>query len=245
VEARERNERSNILLVEGTVIGTVCAILLQILAPFIVVAPSTPAAWSKVGSSTTTEMPMYQTSYSFNVTVPSGTKLLVLGISTYDAGAVTGATFNSAAMSLAVDTYTVYLEQFRAQVWYISNPAVGTYSVALTFSEQITNLVAGASCFDGIATTSPVRDTGVNGGTSTSPSTSVDGAQAGDLIIGVAVANGATLTTADTEDWVEYHDADNIIGGGIRKLATGASMTTSWTSGNVDWYAACVAFKLN
>lgn len=214
-------------------------------APFILTATeSAPVSWEKVGSSTTVEMPMWQTEYSFNHTVSSGTTLLVVSVAQYDAGAPTAVTFNGDAMTLAVDSYTSYTESFRSQVWYLSNPDVGEYSVSFTFSEQITDLVAGASNFSGIATTSPVRDTGINGGSSTSPSVSVDGAQSGDLIYGVVVANGATLSTSDTEDWEEYHDADNIIGGGIRKLATGASMTTSWASGNVDWYAVCVAFKL-
>ena len=213
-------------------------------APFILTADSAPVAWSKLGSSTTIEMPMYQNSYAFNYTVTAGADLLTVSIASYDAGGVSAITFNGDAMTKAADTYTSYVENFRAQVWYLSNPDVGTYSVSMTFSQQITNLVAGASHFDGIAVSSPVRDTGLNGGSSTSPSASVDAAQSGDLIIGAVVANGGTLSTADTEDWEEYHNADNMIGGGIRKLATGAAMTTSWTSGNVDWYAICVAFKL-
>jgi hypothetical protein len=215
-------------------------------APVILVGPTGGGgSWSELGTSTTTEMPMYQTSYAFNHTVTSGSDILVLGVVTYDPGYVSAVTCGGSAMTLAADTYVGgYLENFRAQIWYISSPASGTQSISMTFTEQITDLVAGASNFSGIATTSPVRDYSTGGGISTSPSVSVDGAQAGDLVLGVICANLSTLSTSDTEDWEEYHDADNMIGGGAYKTATGASVTISWTTANTDWGVVCVAFKL-
>lgn len=215
-------------------------------APMILVGPTGGGgSWSKLGTSTTTEMPMWQNSYAFDATVETGSDILVLGVVTYDPGYVSAVTCGGSAMALAVDSYVGgYLENFRVQVWYISSPAAGTRSISMTFTEQITNLVAGVSCFSGIATTSPVRDTGSGGGIGTSPSVSVDGAQSGDLIYGAIVANLSTLSTSDTEDWKEYHDADNMIGGGARKTATGASATISWTTANTDWGVVCVAFKL-
>lgn len=213
-------------------------------APVILTGPTGATSWAKVGSSTTSEADMYAESWSFNHTVSSGTDILIVGVCTYDAGSVITVTWNGIPLTKAIDSYDEWLESYRTQIWYLASPATGTYPISLSFSEQITDLVAGASGFSGIATTSPVRDTGINGGISISPSVSVDGAQAGDLIYGVVVHGSATLSTADTEDWEEYHDADNLTGGAARKLATGAAMTINWTSGNTDWYAVCVAFKL-
>jgi len=204
--------------------------------------PAAGTAWAKVGTTTQAEMPQYQSSYSFSHTTGTGTTILIVAIATLDADAVTGVTFNSDALTKSVDSYDTDPSIWRVQIWYLVSPDIGDYTLAFTFSGAIADLVVGATNYSGISTSSPAYAATSTSGTSTSPAITATGCTADDLVYGVVLVNGGTLSTSSTEDWEEYHDADNIIGGGAYKLATTGNNTITWTSGNELWFTAVTAF---
>lgn len=208
-------------------------------------------AWARVNASST-EVPSFTASWSFLHTVNTGSnKLLIVGISIYDTDDhVASVTWNGTPCSKAIDSWDIDTGIApKAAIYYLVNPAVGTYPVNIVFGGGagfVAGCVAGASTWTGIDQATPLRTgaTGVVQTTSTDPNVNVVGCSVDDLVYGVVIRNGSTLSTADSEDWLKYNTNDNEIGGGAYQNGTAGTVQVNWTSAvSTDWSSVGVAFR--
>lgn len=203
-------------------------------------------AWARVDA-VHSEMPQFQSSYTISYTRPTASNaLLVVSTAFWDSNSTSTVTYNGVSMTKAYNSD--YGEVYHSEIWYLAAPASGTNDVVLTFTGTVADLVVGVSTFSGIDQSTPFRSGSVGyvttvGTSSTSPYVDVINCVANDLVYGVCIRNGSVLSGADTEDWVEYHDADNVIGAGCYTNGTNGTVQVNWSmTGTVEWATCGVAF---
>lgn len=182
--------------------------------------------------------------FSWAHTCSGSDRLLMLGIAWYDSiDTISSVTYNSVAMT-AVPSSSKSIGQYTVVLYYLTNPASGSNTVAVTFSGGVFDFGGGAISFTGADQTTPLGTAATASGTSTTPSVAVTSASGEIVLDTLIITHSGTLTVdgSQTQRW-------NSTGSGYTKYAGSteggaASTTMSWSnSTSQDWAITGVAIK--
>lgn len=188
--------------------------------------------------------------FGWNHTVGAGTnRLLVVGVSLRNSSAqtVTAATFNGVALTPLVQRSNG--TDARVEIWYLANPAVGTFPIQITYNNGNTRVVGGAVSLTGVQTANPFDGTATNIGNSTAAGavTATVTTTVANAWVVDAVSSRTTLTMtaapSRAERWnvtTSGGDPVRISGAGSTRgpIAVPAAVTMNWTAsamGNPAW----------
>lgn len=134
------------------------------------------------------------TSFSFSHTVSAGTdKILIVGAEIRSsADSFTSVTYNGVALTKI--SGITGASDVRAELWYLINPPVGTFSATLNASAS-RNLAGGAMSFTGVHQTAPVGTYAQTGGQGNATSVNVSSAPGEMVVDVVAQRDPGTLET--------------------------------------------------
>jgi hypothetical protein len=130
--------------------------------------------------------------YSWNHTVSGTNRLLIVGVSVFAVGTVTGVTYNGVALthiSACDGTNGLY----HTEIWYLIAPATGTHSVVVTLSTSLTS-IASAVSYVGVHQTSPTEASSINQGTGTPATDAVTTIADRDVVIDCVSTSDASIT---------------------------------------------------
>lgn len=170
------------------------------------------------------------TNLSFTLNPSGDNRLLVVGISYYDATGTAG------TVSFAGANLTRHIRQAgggeSSELWYLVAPATGLGTVTINFSASMTDVVAGGHYWTGVDQSTPL-DTGTSSsGANTDPSLTVASA-ADDVVVDNLYHFDTTFMelpdvgALQTQRWsrIGLDDA----GGASSSEPGAASVTMSWT----------------
>lgn len=171
--------------------------------------------------------------------------VLVVGVQADSSVDPTGVTYNGISM---VKANSSAVSGLLSSIWYLVNPTIGTNSVVVTFAAAHW-MVSGSMSFTGCNTSSPLDNSAVNNGSSSTPSTSITTNNAGSVLIDSLFNNNNPTSTANSPQTSEYNifnTSDGFRGMGSWKLTTTAgSYSMGWDNGGVSelWTSAVVAIN--
>ena len=178
-------------------------------------------------------------------------------------------TFNGVPMTAALQTPThaqSSTSKIFSEIFYISDttlatPVAGTYPVVVSnFTAVSGGISGGCSSFFGVAQAAPETSNSVQNGSALTPAAlTLAGLSVGDLVVdnfagGYGSSGSATITAGQTQQMQSYNVQQaagskttlNSNGGevsaGSYQIATGSSVTMSWTNANARVAYAAVAF---
>jgi len=181
------------------------------------------------------------TTLSWSHTVGSGNnRVLVVGIVTEDSTAsdqiISSVKFNGVNMTPAsgstksrvVYSGTAYSSTLRTGLYYMQNPPVGTYTVAITHNGSVSYRVGGAVSLKNVKQQAPEAVV-TNAATATAISTSVTIPNEGAWIVDVVghSNSGSFTTSTATERW-DKNSGYNTGGGSTKAITTPGSNTITW-----------------
>lgn len=180
-------------------------------------------------------------SYNWSHTCSAGqNRGLLVEVSVFAAGTVTGVTYNGVAMTFVrADTTGVY----RTEIWRLENPASGANSVAVTLSASLTS-VATAVSYTGVDQANMVEASGGATGTGGSPSASATTVSTyAWLFAGLSTAN-ASPSPSDRQRL--RASSSGALGSGVAAdqgpISPAASTASAWNAvGGLDAWALTVA----
>jgi hypothetical protein len=178
-----------------------------------------------------------------NVAITAGSgRLLVVGVATTEGQQATGVSYGGQALTLraAVDSGATTTTGAHAEVWTLSDPAVGSAAVRVTFAHNV-SAVIGAAAYDGVDALNPVLGPAQNaqGESGANAASTVLNNTQGDADFGVlAVGNlsnvtvtpnlgPSTDTVTATSLWSATAGGAIFGGGATRSGNTGQNRATS------------------
>ncbi len=182
--------------------------------------------------------------YSFShATTTNRDRVLVVTVSVFAAGTVTGITYNGVALThhAAAD---VSNGVYRSEVWYLVAPATGTNTVAVTLS-GVTTSIANSLSYWNVDQGAPIEAAATNTGTGDTMSVAVTTLTRNATV----VANLTTPTITAITDAAGQQARDTNSGvlgqskaGDKGPVVTPASTTNSWTGAGVTdtWAASAI-----
>ncbi len=191
-------------------------------------------------------------SWSWSHTTAGGNRLLVVGVSAYDANAsdsVTGITYGGQALTF-IRRDSSAAHHLWSELWYLANPPTGSNTVAVTLTGAPGGAVAGAVTFTGVDTSSPIEGNNGDGASSgASPSVSVTTVTANAWLVGVIasedIASGLSVGASQNEHWEQQVAITTATMGGTSKgpIASPGSNSIGWTQTSTQWRASAAAIR--
>jgi len=174
---------------------------------------------------------------------------VVVGVSMYDAvvsASITGVTYGGTPMTLlgTQQDGNAYSEVYLFGL-AVGNKAAGNYTVALTGSTGIDQLVFGVSAFSGVHQAVPTGPFASATGSSLTASVTVSSG-AGDVVVDILAQDVGTSTVGvnQTLNWRQEDSTDRADGVSSRETATGATTAMSYTESVASsWSFGAVALK--
>jgi hypothetical protein len=174
-----------------------------------------------------------------NVAVQAGSgRLLAVGVSTTEGSQVTGVSYGGSPLTLRMAQDSGATRNgVRAEVWTLSDPAVGTSSVTVSFAHNVTAVI-GVATYDGVDALNPVAGPALDfgGDSSHNAASTVLNNTAGDADFGVfALGNLGNVTAGPdlrastdlvtaTGLWGRTAGGNTVYGGGATRSGnTGAN----------------------
>lgn len=184
----------------------------------------------KLDLATTKKFNASSQSFSHTVTGNGTTRALYVMVNTRSAVTVSSITWNGVALTKLEDEAS---SPITSEIWYLLNPARGTFNVAVTLSGSA-NCIATAASFNGVDSSLAPDNVVVATGTGTTASVTVNCAD-GELIVAFVTFNSigaVNPTTSQTEMWNQWQQtANNVRGAGGYFIASGlTSKTMTWVS---------------
>jgi hypothetical protein len=183
--------------------------------------------------------------YSFShTTTTNPNRILVVTVSVFAAGTVTGITYNGVALThqAAAD---VANGVYRSEVWYLVAPATGANTVAVTLSGVSTSIANSLSYWN-VDQGAPIEATATNTGTGDTMSVAVTTLTRNATV--VANLTTPTVTAITDAAGQQARDTNNGVLGASKAddkgpVVTPASTTLSWTGAGVTdtWSASAIA----
>lgn len=135
-------------------------------------------------------------SYNWTHTCAGSNRGLIVNISIFGSGTVTGITYGGVAMQF-VRADTIGL--FRNEIWQLPNPASGANSIAVSLSASLTT-VGNADSYNNVNQTNMVSNSmGATGSNSTAPTVSLTTLDDRSWIVSGLTTSDATMTLTDSE----------------------------------------------
>ncbi len=226
-----------------------------IVQPFQVQADANDIA---VDATSSTNLPQNQPvmdEIAWSHTVGAGdNRILIVGVSvrrTSSGDTITGITYGAAALTfIGAEESTDPGRKYRAELWRLVAPAIGTATITVTFSDDVDSAVGGAISLTGVHQTTPTGTFAGGGGSSGTPSATVASASR-DMVLGVMAIKGknnnaVTPGVGQIERWNnETGNDDNKDTIGVGSTAPGAtSVTMTWSVVSEEqWAAGAVSLK--
>lgn len=181
--------------------------------------------------------------YSFNITVGTqASRMLVVGVSIFAAGSVTGVTADGVAMAfIRSDTNGIY----RSELWYLAAPHSGVIAIAVTLNAALTSIANAQSYYNA----DPVLDANNGGnGTNTPASAAVVTVAATCTVVGNLAAQTATGVTSAAGQYSRTTSAGALGTGAsddFGDVIPAGSKTLTWNNiGVVDsWAVSLVSLQ--
>jgi len=168
-------------------------------------------------------------SWSHTVTNSNTNPGLIVNVSIFLTGTVTGITYNGTALQFVRSDTTGTI---RNEIWQLSAPSTGTHTIAVTLSTPTTSF-SGADSYTGVNQIDMVEtNTGSTGGGSTTPSVTVTTVTNNSWVL-------SGLTTSDTTETVggsatQRNNQTNTLGTGAISdygpQVTAGNVTMSWSA---------------
>jgi len=148
-------------------------------------------------------------------------------------------TYNGFALTQKIVKNTSFKEE--VQFWYMLEPPVGSYQLAVNYSAKHFGLEARATTYTGVNQFRPFSNVISTGGTGTYATATVL-SNSGELIIdGLAYRNGGVIT-ADPGQIERYNQRDNLNAhGASEKAGALPNVTMSWTLQNSSTWSMVAA----
>jgi len=177
-------------------------------------------------------------------TTVTNTKLLVVGIITKTTTARTGGapTFNGVTMT-QVGSTVIGAAECTAELWYLSNPSIGTYNVSVPNAGALTITVIASSYVDASVTGATLDVYNSTNVTGANPSLSVTTGANGEAIVDVF---GSGYTSVGTGNQTLLYSTDEGVWSTHAQYALQAnagSITFTWTQPSDDVAFIVGAFK--
>jgi len=159
---------------------------------------------------------------------------------------ITSVTYGGTPMTLlgTIQDANAYSEVYLFGL-AVGNKAAGSYTVALTGSTGLDQLVFGVSAFSGVSQTASTGPFASATGSSTTASVAVSSA-AGDVVVDMLGQDVglSTLGANQTQNWRQEDSTDRADGVSSRETATGAATTMSYQESVASsWALGAVALK--
>lgn len=184
--------------------------------------------------------------YSWSHRVGTGitNRALIVGVSIFATGSVTGVTYNGVAMTFVrSDTNGIY----RSEIWQLVAPATGSNTVAVTLNASLTS-IANAQSYANVDQTTPIDANNGANGTNTPAAGSVTPVTAKTRVVANLAAASASGVTSATGQAPRTNNSGAIGTGasddkGIIDVA--ASTTLTWNGLGVtdSWGVSLVALR--
>ena len=231
-------------------------IIMGIVLMTILVLANAVSAVVSVGGTSTNSGTQTSSPFYFAKTIPSGSNLLLVGISIRDSSdSVSSVKWASdTACTSNVQTLTSSgtwsrNNDIKTEIWQFTSPTARAGYICVTLTGSPTQAIAGATDFKGVDTTTPTQNAKTNYGTidpaSVSPTSSL-----GNMIFGVVSFRSDGITDGQTTQWNVADNADSyyLASAGSNKSSSATSTTMSWThSGDYStspyWSASAVEIK--
>ncbi len=182
------------------------------------------------------------TTLSWSHTVGSGSnRVLVVSVVTEDSTAadqrISSVKFNGVDMtpvsgstkSRTVYSGTSYSSTLRTDLYYMLNPAVGTYTVLITHNGSVSYRAGGAISLNNVKQQVPEAIV-ANSATSASISTNIDVPNTGVWIVDVVGhSNSGSFTSSTTTERWDKNSSYHTGAGGTKAITTSGSNTITWT----------------
>ncbi len=175
----------------------------------------------------------------------TGANLIFVGANCSDS---TPGTVNTVAYASAgLSNKWTFLAQtyYRNTAWFKTSPATGSNNVDVTYSATQGELMAGAICFSGVDTGTPLGTEATNNGGATTPTVDVTSATGEMVVDNLYTGENVepTATSPQVRQWFQYGVGGYCCAGGSTKDGA-ASVTMSWTVTGVSaWTLAGVSIK--
>jgi len=159
---------------------------------------------------------------------------------------VTSITYGGVDLTRA--NFSVGSPTVRAELWYLTNPKLGTNNVVVTFSSAIDTegAIAGAVSFFGVDQTNPISKTVTGKGQGGTASTSITTTNINAWLIDTIVVDnsaGNTATSPQVERWDAIPPSGQISGAGSTKsTTTPGTQSMSWTV-SAEWAQVVAEIK--
>lgn len=184
-------------------------------------------------------------SESFTITVPAGTKLLVVGISSRD---LTTSDRVISSVTCGTDTLTETVSvddgvNTRANLYHKINPATGSKTITVTYAGVVGFTRVGWAAYSASGTPTK-RETATNTGNSGTVSTNISPAQSSLLIDAAQSDNTSSGASPDAAQTSIYN-----VGGATRpgfgsdKSVSSGATSMSWTVGSARWTHVVAAWE--
>lgn len=173
--------------------ATVGASVRWTIAAVEIVPPSTTSAVT-YQSQTTNVSSANRSSASFSHTTPAGNqRLLVVVIHHEGTRTVSGVTYNAIALTMRKDQDSASTSSTRTQIWTLSSPPVGSYTLAVTYGQVQDWDAVVAMSYSGVDQATPVGATaGVTGAAASYASTTIASTVDGSVLLGAITGAGGT-----------------------------------------------------
>ena len=181
--------------------------------------------------------------YSWSHTTSGTNRGLIVNVSIFATGSVTGITYNGVAMtSVRADANGAY----RNEVWKLANPALGANTVEVTLSVSLTS-IANASSWTGVDQTDIVEANAGANGSGTDATVDVTTVSNNTYVVaGASIQDTAVTPTSPLRQRVNNTGAlgSGVVGDSIIKVTAGA-VTSTWTdiAALQSWAIGAVALK--
>jgi len=130
--------------------------------------------------------------------------------------------------------------QTYSDLWYLQNPAQGTYEVGITMSGTTTGIVAGAVSFSNVL---EIGETATNTGTGSTATVGVGASSTDVVVANVGYNSNRTITVGAGQTQV-YGIGTSTSGSlSIQSGGVGATTTATFIDGPAVWAAAAVALR--
>lgn len=173
-------------------------------------------------------------SYSFTHTCSGVNRLLIVGVSLFVSGGVSGITYNGVALTkIRSDTTGTY----STELWYLVNPATGTNSIAVTLSGALTSISEGFS-LNGVDQIAPISSNAGTNGTGAISQNNIVTVEVNDWAAGNMSCQQATATVnGGTQD----QQVTGVLGTGafshLGPVASPSTVGLGWSYGGTTPYA--------
>lgn len=177
-------------------------------------------------------------------TAPSGdNKITIVGTGYRQSGATNTPTVTIGGNAMTSATSGQYTDPNGGQLWYRLAVAEGSANVSVNWAGVPLASVIGVVTCTGVDQATPIRTTNQAGGADTTPTVTVTGCLAGDVIVDFVTRDGAAQFTVGADQTEISQPTASEMNGAMSRQAGGGDNVMSWTHTSEQWtiQAVCLA----